>query len=308
MFLRSVAFGIMTFINTSAQAAPLDIVVPAYFYPGFAGSAWDQLTAAASSGVRITAIANPGSGPGTAVNSDYVRAINNFRAAGGIVLGYVPSGYLGSQVEPTSTCQPSNGGSTYVISDIASCAARYNAFYQVDGIFVDEFGAPAAGASEASVQSFYTQLYDNLKSVNASWQIVGNPGTTINASFLRNGANGGADRLVTFENTLAAFPGAPQNPTLAAVSNASLINILYGVNDPALLDSLIAQIAARNVGGLFITNDTLPNPYDTLPPYFAAQVAAVARFNALQNVTEPNTLGIVGLGALALGLARRRKK
>jgi Spherulation-specific family 4/PEP-CTERM motif len=215
---------------------------------------------------------------------------------------------LGSQVEPTSTCQPSNNGTTYVISDIASCAARYNAFYQVDGIFVDEFGAPATGASDAAVQSFYTQLYDNLKSVNASWQIVGNPGTAISASLLRNGANGGADRLVTFENTVAAFPGAPQNPAFAAVSNASLINIIYGVDDPALLDSLIAEIAARNVGGLFITNDTLPNPYDTLPPYFAAQVAAVARFNALQNVPEPGTLGIVGFGVMALGLARRRKK
>jgi Spherulation-specific family 4 len=289
----------------SGQAAPLDIVVPAYFYPSFSGSAWDQLTVAASSGVRVTAIVNPGSGPGTARNTDYVRAINNFRAAGGVVLGYVPSGYLGNQIEPTSTCQPSGGAAAYAVSDIVSCAARYGQYYTVDGIFVDEFGAPSTGATTAQVLGFYTQVYDGLKGVNAGWSIVGNPGQAADAALLRSGASGGADRLVTFENQASAFAGATQNPALAAVSPQSLINIVYGVTDPALLDGLIAQIAARNVGGIFLTDDILPNPYDTLPAYFAAQVAAVQRFNVQQAVPEPAAAGLVMLGMCGIGLARR---
>jgi Spherulation-specific family 4/PEP-CTERM motif len=293
--------------SATACAAPLDIVVPAYFYPSFSGSAWDQLTTALSSGVRITAIMNPGSGPGNSVNSDYTRAINNFRAAGGIVLGYVPSGFLGDQVEPTSTCRPAIGNN-YVVADIVSCAASYNSFYTIDGIFVDEFGPPATGATDAQVLSFYTNVYDGLKTVNANWSIVGNPGTAANAALLRNGTSGGADRLVTFENASSAFATAPQNPALALVPSQALINIIYDVSDPAVLDGLIAQIAARNVGGIFITDDILPNPYDTLPAYFTTQVAAIARFNAQQVVPEPATLGILTLGLTGLTLAHRRKR
>ncbi len=295
------------FFPVVAPAAPIDIVVPAYFYPSLGGSAWDQLTVAAQSGVRITAIVNPGSGPGTSQNADYVRAITAFRAAGGVVLGYVPSGYLGSQVEPTSTCQPSGGGATYAVADVVSCAARYNAFYAVDGIFVDEFGAPATGATAAQVQAFYTQIYDGLKGVNAAWSIVGNPGQAADAALLRSGAVGGADRLVTFENQLSAFAGAPQNPALAAVANQSLINIIYGVTDAGLLESLIAQLAARNVGGLFLTDDGLPNPYDTLPAYFTAEIAAVQRFNAAQAAPEPATAALTLLGFCAITSTRRRR-
>ncbi len=294
-------------VTGTLAAATLDIVVPAYFYPNFSGSAWDRLTVAAQSGVRITAIMNPGSGPGTAVNSDYTRAINNFRSAGGIVLGYVPSGFLGDQVEPTSTCRPATGNN-YVIADIVSCAAQYEQFYSIDGIFVDEFGPPLGGATDAQVLSFYTSVYDGLKQVNSNWSIVGNPGTSANAGLLRSGARGGADRLVTFENASSAFANAPQNPALALVPAQSIINIIYGFNDPAALDSLIAQIAARNVGGIFITDDILPNPYDTLPDYFDAQVAAIVRFNAAQNIAEPATFGALSLGLAAITLARRRKR
>ena len=74
-----------------AGAHATGILVPAYFYPSFdpAQSQWDEMTAAAASGVPVTAIMNVANGPGTAVNSDYVAAVNAFKAAGGTVVGYV---------------------------------------------------------------------------------------------------------------------------------------------------------------------------------------------------------------------------
>jgi Spherulation-specific family 4/PEP-CTERM motif len=290
---------------TPARAAPIDIFVPAYFYPSFAGSPWDQLTEAVRSGVQITAIMNPASGPGIGQNSDYVRAIGNFRAAGGKVLGYVPSGYLGQAVSAGSSCQPGGGAPTYAVADVVGCAGLYQANYNIDGIFVDEFGPPVGGASDAAVLGFYQSVYNGVKTINPDWQIVGNPGTVINAALLRKGNIGGADRLVTFENAFSAYPGAALDAASLAEPADRFINIIYDFQNPLNLDALVANLSSRNIGGVFITSDVLSNPYDSLPSYFAAEVAAIARFNAAQSVPEPASYSLLGLGLLA-ALWRRR--
>ena len=283
-------------------ATPIDIVVPAYFYPSFSGSDWDRLTSAAQSGVAITAIMNPGSGPGTASNSDYVNAIGRFRAAGGKVLGYVPSGYLGDAVNAGSTCRPASG-SNYSVNDIVSCASRYQSFYTVDGIFVDEFGKPATGASDAAVLGFYQQVYAGLINTNASWQIVGNAGTDPVQGLLRSGNSGAANRLVTFENDGAAFTAATSAAWTQTGSAQPFIQILYNVSATADLNALIAQVAARNISGLYITDDVLPNPYDTLPVYWDRLLGAVKDFNATQTngtVPLPGSAALLMVGLFAL--------
>lgn len=115
----------------SVGHAAINLLVPAYFYPSAGGSDWNALIAAAQEGTPVTAIMNPGSGAGLAPNRDYVAAVNALRAAGGKVLGYVPTGYGGASVNATSTCQPASG-STYTASDVLNCAARYKLWYAVD--------------------------------------------------------------------------------------------------------------------------------------------------------------------------------
>ena len=95
----SVSSGGTTSVTLTAQdgygnlqvSGRLGLLVPAYIYP-VAGGAWDQLAAVAST-VPLIAIVNPNSGPGTASDPNYVSAINNVRAAGGGVIGYVPTDY-----------------------------------------------------------------------------------------------------------------------------------------------------------------------------------------------------------------------
>eukprot|EP01031_Cornospumella_fuschlensis_P009052 gene9052-11123_t len=62
----------------SPFASAVEIVVPAYFYPSWMPSQneWHQLTWAAQQGAQVTAIMNPGNGPGAASNSDYVASVN----------------------------------------------------------------------------------------------------------------------------------------------------------------------------------------------------------------------------------------
>lgn len=68
-------------LGADGELQALEIVVPAYFYPS-PNSPWEPMTAAADD-VPITAIMNPGNGPGAFRDNNYVNAVDAFRAAEG---------------------------------------------------------------------------------------------------------------------------------------------------------------------------------------------------------------------------------
>ena len=83
---------------------PLEALIPLYVYPTYLGSYWDVIEANPTNVGYI--IANPDTGPGTSVNSDYTTHIANMRATGIKVLGYVDTNYAGialSTVDTTMT-------------------------------------------------------------------------------------------------------------------------------------------------------------------------------------------------------------
>ena len=254
------------------------LLVPAYFYPGAGGSDWERLTAAARSGVAVIAIMNPASGPGSAANADYIRATAALRVAGGRVLGYLPSGYLGRSVNLSSSCRPSKGRS-YTPADIVACAARYQTWLEIDGIFVDEMGPPSSGAPGGQVIAFYAQVYDGLKAVNRNWTIFGNPGTAAPEGLLRHGQAGGADVLVTFENRAELYAATKPVAYARRQPPDRFASILIEAAPEFDFGGTLQLAAERNSGYLYVTDRARPNPYDRLPTGWDRQVAAVRIFN-----------------------------
>ena len=230
------------------QYAQADLLVPAYFYPSSTPSLsyWDELTSAASQ-TKITAIINPNSGPGTAANSDYTAAINNFRAAGGKAIAYVYTGY-GARDK------------TEVLADIN----LYKSFYGIDGIFLDEM------SNKDSDLNYYQSLYGSIKSIDPSYSIFANPGTNTAESFLS-----AADVLVTYENDSASgnYAGYVADAWTQNYAASRFAHLFYNVPSAADMLSLALLADGRNVGYTYFTNDVLPNPWDTLPTYWDAEVA-----------------------------------
>ena len=72
MSFRCFGVAVLTLALNSVASAT-ELLVPAYFYPSFdpAQNYWNDLTAAAAAGARVTAIMNPDNGPGASFNSDY---------------------------------------------------------------------------------------------------------------------------------------------------------------------------------------------------------------------------------------------
>lgn len=284
-------------VAAPAQAA-LELLVPAYFYPSWnpALSQWDEMQAALASGVQVTAIMNVFNGPGSAPNSDYQAAVDSFRAAGGKVLGYVYTCYGANLCSPAVPATRSTGE---VLSDVQ----RYADWYHVDGIFFDEMGGDTA------TMPFYQDVTQQVRASHAGWRLVGNPGTAIPETMAAL-----MDTVVTFEQGQGDYTHATTLPWMQTADPARQAHIHYNVGSAAQMQALLAEAVLRHAGSVYITDDLYTpgdpvntNPFDQLPGYWAAEVAAIAAINAAA-VPEPGSAALAAAAGLALLLSLRRRR
>ena len=259
----------------NAHAAPrLELLVPAYFYPAGSGSDdWQALDEAAAR-VGITAIVNVNSGPGDALDPNYLAVVESLHAAGGRVLGYVHTSWGGrdSAVEQ---------------ADVDAYLARY----PLDGFFIDEM------ASDAANLSHYTSLYSYIKGKGAGLMVLGNPGTPTDPAYLSGPA---ADILISFEGYAADYAQLPAgyfDPAFAG----RLASIVHGAS-AAQMDGFIADASALGLAMIYVTDDTMPNPYDVLPGYWQQEVERATA------VPAPGALALSAAGALAWLAGRRPRR
>jgi hypothetical protein len=242
---------LLTLLGIVSSAWSLGTIVPAYFYP-VPGSPWVQLNDAARR-IPVVAIMNPGNGPGTATDANYAAAVGALQAAGGKVIGYVHTSY---------TARPLN--------DVKANVTTFFALYpSLDGIFVDEM------TNDASVphQTYYLNLKAHIRALRPGAMIVGNPGTQTLAGYLS-----ATDTLVTYEGGEGYGDYATDAWTFGrAATNFS--HLCYAIPTPAAMSNCVALAVSRNVGWVFVTHDVLPNPWDTLPPYWTAEVALLESLN-----------------------------
>lgn len=248
-------------------AQGLEIVVPAYFYPG-QNSPWVQMTAAADE-APITAIMNPGNGPGNSQDNNYVSAVNALRAAGGRVIGYVYSSY---------GARP--------LAEVTADIDRYRSWYAIDGIFVDEM----ANVGPAERLNYYKSIYDYVKGVDPKWEVMGNPGTTTIEQYLTWPT---ADRLMVFENVGAQYPGYAPSAWNANHDSDRFVHLVHTEPSADNMETALGLAVQRNTGGIYITDDVMNNPWDRLPAYWQAEVAAVAQINSTYQSADFNEDGQV---------------
>lgn len=223
-------------------ATSTGLMIPLYTYPG---GTWDQVSEAkaAHPSVPIVAIINPNNGPGGSRDSNYVSGIQNLQSAGVVVIGYVFTQYGSRSTDA-------------VTSDIDTWKALYP---QLQGIFFDEM------TNTSGDESYYGNLSNYAKSVGFSFT-VGNPGTDIASSYV-----GTMDNIMIYETG-----GLPSLNVLGGwhtgYDKSNFSYLAYGV--PILSDAFVAS-SANYVSYMYITNDGLSNPWDSVTPYFMDLAAAL---------------------------------
>ncbi len=217
--------------------------MPLYTDPG--DPSWAAIVDAkmAHPTVRVVAIVNPSDGPGSSLSSAYTTGIAKLVAAGIQVIGYVATGYASNST-----------------ASMEATIDRWKSFYpQLGGIFFDE------QSNQAKDVAYYQTLSQYAKAQGLSYT-VGNPGTDTAEAFV-----GALDTMLIYETD--GVPSVSQMGgwhTKYPRSNFGIIP--YKV--PAVNASFVST-AREYVGYIYLQNDDLPNPWDSLPSYFADLLAAL---------------------------------
>jgi hypothetical protein len=217
-------------------------IVPLYTSPS--DPSWDAIITAAEAHptVHVVAIVNPSNGPGSSKSSGYTAGIAALQAANIKVLGYVATGY-----------------GSHSIASMEAEMDTWKSFYPtVQGVFFDE------QSNAASDVPHYQTLAQYAKSVGLSYT-VGNPGTDVAPAYV-----GVIDTMLIYESN-----GVPAISSLSRWSSYAPSN--FGVIPYAVsaMDTTFVKQARQYVEYVYVTNDNLPNPWDSLTSYFSQLLTAL---------------------------------
>lgn len=230
-------------------------LVPAYFYPNWWNTSNDwyrMCDAMNTTGGASTAVMNPDGGPGAGANPDYAQALAHCHAVGQRVVGYVHTSY----------------GSRPLADVGADIDAFYASYPGIDGILVDEM------STDPATRSYYQGVYASIRGKPGVHQVVGNPGAAASTAWQLNTPV--ADIVLVFEGTAAQYlrwtpPSWVRNRVASQISN-----LVYSTPDENAMRQVCARSKTLNAGNMYVTNDALPNPWDTLPAgtYWTNSIAA----------------------------------
>src|SRR3989449_5782304 len=239
-----------------AAATNSGVVIPLYTYPTDGSWAATLQARNAHPNVPIIAVINPNNGPGGSSDPNYVQGVKNFQSAGVIVLGYVATGYA-----------------SHAMSNLDAQINSYWNLYRVDGIFFDEM------ANNQGNENYYSTLNTYVKSLGMT-MTMGNPGTSTLKSYV-----GTLDSIIIYESAGTPSLSYPASATFyPSYSKSNFGFLAYSVPS---LDTSFETSASTYVQWMYITNDGLSNPWDTLPPYLMTEVGALGP-HSTTTVVSPN--------------------
>jgi hypothetical protein len=264
----------------------MSILVPAYFYPGTGGTegytdGWAQMAASAGQ-VPITAIFNPASGPGPSPDPNYITAMTNLELAGGKVVAYIFTDYGNV---PVATVEGEINTYLSQYGNLTSNSIKN----LINGFFFDQM------SNLPSEVSYYQTLYTYVKGLGSSYQVIGNPGTTTDQSYLSSSPPT-ANTIMTYEGSAANYAAATPPSWVYSYPASDFANTIYAESTLSGMFGDIALANERNVGYVYVTDETLNPPtgylYDRLPSYWNEEVAGVA------SIPEPGSLILLAPGLL----------
>jgi hypothetical protein len=242
--------------NSTTARNSLGIIVPLYTVPS--DPSWQGVISAKRSheNIPMIAIINPANGPGSGPNHSWSTGIQQLRAAGVEVVGYVATGYGQKSIDITKD----------QVKD-------YSTWYKVDGIFFDEMASSNGTGncdSACTIQQYYSQIASYASSLGYG-MTIGNPGQNTVSSL-----KGIMRVTVIYENSGNADPSLIKSST-AGFDRSSFAYIGLGVS----LNSTLAQSYSPYVSWIYMTDLCTGqsiascNPYAGLPSYFDQMVSGL---------------------------------
>ena len=217
----------------------IKLIVPAYYYPNT--NHWKKSSIKGLGGGVM--IMNPASGPGYEKNIDYEKGIRTARKNGVIVYSYVATDY-------------GKKSSAMVKEEIL----KYHNWYEVQGVFFDET------SSSANEVPYYKMLVEFVRQQGID-RVILNPGVTPDEKYLSEVLTKANDMVVIFEGALTDYSNWKEPDWVKKYPKAKFSHLVYAVPEKSWKD-IWEKSKKHWVGFLYLTDDILNNPWDTLPTYW----------------------------------------
>jgi hypothetical protein len=213
--------------------------VPAYFYPWPGSQAWKDVSRTHSPTILIM---NPMNGPGVRVDSNYTAALAGLRTRGLTLYGYVDTDY-GARLADT----------------IVAEAETYRTWYRAAGIFLDQT------APTAEHLDYYGDITTRLHA--AGFEVAMNPGQpAVDRRYLDL-----VEHVVNFEGTYGLYLTQAFPPWIDGYPPAKMWHLVYEVPSRSAMDEVLTLARRRRAGVVYVTDRSMPNPWDGLPAFWDAE-------------------------------------
>lgn len=229
-----------------------NIVFPLYSYPNWydpENYIWDDVSIASTT-ISITAIINPNSGPlSCPLNPDFTQGLQDLRTDQIKIIGYVLTNFGERE-------------SSLVKADIDT----YYQCYGVDGIFLDQVSNTAANLD------YYEDISSHIKANENNGIVFINPGAPIDEQYLTRSV---ADVAIISEASFDQWQNYQPSSYLRSYSADTFGMITYNASSPTDMQQSIDLALANHIEYVYVTDDVLPNPFDSLPTYWSEQIAHI---------------------------------
>jgi hypothetical protein len=225
----------------SDSAAALTLAVPAYFHPAVAASDWRWLAGMAHM-LRFV-IMNVHNGPGATLDTTYGPAVEELKAAGVRVIGYVDTNY--GRVPP---------------AEVARHVTTYRDRYGLEGAFLDQ---TSAGLDQLD---HYAQCVLAARTAGARFVVL-NPGTHPHPGYVDL-----ANVTVTFEGTWTEYVTLSVPEWVHRYPSSRFCHLVHSLPHAGFEDGLHLA-AERHVGSVFLTDRRGANPWDRMPLRLRGELA-----------------------------------
>jgi hypothetical protein len=238
---KSLTIDVATPTTSSSTITCQSIAIPAYFNPTDKDDPWSTAPEA-TPGVGLM-IANPDNGPGAAATTAYSGAISNARAEGVTIFGYV-----------------STSNATASLATVESTINAWKTMYGVTNIFFDQV------TTGAGTESYYQTLSTYVHKQSGGSTTILNTGGVPNQSYMNAG-----DIIVSFEGDYSKYLNTTFPSWMNNYSSNHFYNIIYNVPTQSDMSTVLMQSEVNNIGYIYVTNGTAPNPFGSLPSYLSVE-------------------------------------
>jgi hypothetical protein len=258
-----------------AENTNVGIILPMYIYPSniYTNDDYNNVINLKKKyhDVPLYTILNPSNGAGSVVDGNYTAGIQRLNGAGALTCGYVSTNYTAVSLADAK----------------AEVDNWLNLYPDIQAIFLDEMD----NTDSQATRDYYKDLKEYVRLKDLKFTIA-NAGALVPYSFYTNEV---ADMIVMYENT-----GYPTEATLKGDFDGGHADTNYGLRASlsynVAFDKDELLMIKKYVGAVYLTDDNVPNPWDSLPSYLedlfkglqAVQETEVDDVT-IKNVEDPNS-------------------